>query len=192
MSPLELESDEGEVNVDSSVVEQVPSKTVDLSPRCEKDDSDSSSGTSSSSSSSDTRHSTTPSAAASAGDGSDDEHADSNGYLVTSEDPKFAAERIGAPMNAAFVGGQIIDFLSLQNGGHECQFLSERFGNLDLDAMVEAYDDLALRSFVASRCVSRKLHQRETETSSSSELAALQARVSELENQLASEKERNV
>lgn len=57
--------------------------------------------------------------------------------------------------------------------------------------MVEDCGDLALKSFVAARCVSHKLHQKEIEAPSSSELAALQARVTELGNQLASEKERN-
>lgn len=62
----------------------------------------------------------------------------------------------------------------------------DRSGNLDLETMVEACGDLAFKSFVAARYVSRKIAREKEDATSSVDIATLQARGAKLESQLAS------
>jgi hypothetical protein len=89
------------------------------------------------------------------------------------------------------------------SGGHERKFLEEAgssfaipheeeyFSGFSSEDLVTACGDLALKSFVASRCLARKLEREEKEAkdSSAAAVASLQTRVTKLEKLLATEQE---
>jgi hypothetical protein len=65
----------------------------------------------------------------------------------------------------------------------------EYFGNFSSADLITACDDLALKNFVVSQCLARKLEQEDKEAKESSAAVAtsIQNRVTELEEQLAAE-----
>jgi hypothetical protein len=69
----------------------------------------------------------------------------------------------------------------------------EYFSGFSSEDLVTACGDLALKSFVASRFLARKLEQEEKEVndSSAAAVASLQTRVTELERLLATEQDRS-
>jgi hypothetical protein len=87
------------------------------------------------------------------------------------------------------------------SGDHECKFLGEAgssfaipheeeyIENLSSADLITACGDLALKNFVASRCLARRLEREDKETKESLAVvaASLQNRVTELEKQLAIE-----
>jgi hypothetical protein len=91
------------------------------------------------------------------------------------------------------------------SGGHERKLLEEAgssfaipheeeyFSGLSSKDLVTACGDLALKNFVASRCLARKLEREEKETKDSSAAAvvSLQTRVTELEKLLATKQDRS-
>jgi hypothetical protein len=124
---------------------------------------------------------------------------------VTPEDPQAAATRLQIPAKTKLIGGKQIRFLGLMSGGHECKFLEEAgssfaipheeeyFCGFSSKDLITACGDLALKNFVASRCLTRKLERedKETKESSAAATASLQKWVTVLENLLAAEQNRN-
>jgi hypothetical protein len=124
---------------------------------------------------------------------------------VTPEDPQAAATRLQIPAKTKLIGGKQIRFLGLMSGGHECKFLEEAgssfaipheeeyFCGFSSKDLITACGDLALKNFVASRCLMRKLERedKETKESSAAATASLQKWVTVLENLLAAEQNRN-
>jgi hypothetical protein len=88
---------------------------------------------------------------------------------VTPEEPQAAAARLQILSKAKLIGGKQIRFLGLMSSGHERRFLKEAgstfaipheeeyFSGFSSKDLVTACGDLALKSFVASRCLARKL-----------------------------------
>jgi hypothetical protein len=124
---------------------------------------------------------------------------------VTSEEPQVVVAWLQIPSKAKLIGGKQIRFLGLMSGGHERKFLEEAgssfvipheeeyFSGFSSEDLVTACGDLALKSFVASRFLARKLEQEEKEVndSSAAAVASLQTRVTELERLLATEQDRS-
>jgi hypothetical protein len=93
------------------------------------------------------------------------------------------------------IGGKQIHFLGLMSDGHERKFLEEvgssfaipheeeYFSGFSSADLITACGDMALKNFVASRCLSRKLERedKETKDSSAAAVVSLQTRVIELE-----------
>jgi CHASE1-domain containing sensor protein len=91
------------------------------------------------------------------------------------------------------------------SGGHERKFLDEAlssfaipheeeyFSGFSSKDLVTACGDLALKGFIVSRCLARKLEREEKEAkdSSTAVVASLQTRVTELEKLLATEQDRS-
>jgi hypothetical protein len=91
------------------------------------------------------------------------------------------------------------------SGGHERKFLEEAgssfaipheeeyFGGFSSADLITACGNLALKNFVASRCLARKLEREDKEAKDSLAAAvpSLQTRVTELERLLAAEQDRN-
>jgi hypothetical protein len=135
----------------------------------------------------------------------EEEDPESSNYRVTLEDPQAAATHLQIPAKTKLIGGKQIRFLGLMSGGHERKFLEEAessfaipheeeyFSDFSSKDLITACGDLALKSFVASRCLARKLERedKETKETSASATASLQKRVTELENLLAVEQNRN-
>jgi hypothetical protein len=133
------------------------------------------------------------------------EDPESSNYRVTPEEPQAAAARLQIPSKAKLIGGKQICFLGLMSGGHERKFLEEAgssfaipheeeyFGGFSSADLVTTCGDLALRNFVASRCLARKLERedKETKESSAAAVASLQTRVTELEKLLSAEQDQN-
>jgi hypothetical protein len=215
LSPKEKDSDDdSDVRIMSSVGDapRGPSPAA-FGPEAPKDeDKSSSTSTSSSSSSSDgTEQSASPSATAAekddfvaAAEEDEKEEPDSSSYQVTPEEPQAAAVCLQVPAEAKLIGGKKIRFLGLTSGGHERQFLEEAggsfaipheeeyFGKLSAAELTTACGDLSLKSFVASRCLARRLEQESKEAKEESVAAntSLRNRVAELEGRLAAEQER--
>jgi hypothetical protein len=180
LSPQEKDSDDdSDVRIVSSVGD-APRRPSPIAlgaeaPR-DKDGSSSTSTSSSDTSSDGTEQSTSPSAPAAekddivaeAGD-DEDEEPQSSGYRVTPEEPRAATVRLQVPAEAKLIGGKTIRFLGLTSGGHERQFLEEagasfaipheeeHFGKLTAAELTTACRDLSLKSFIASRCLARRL-----------------------------------
>jgi uncharacterized protein YjaG (DUF416 family) len=103
------------------------------------------------------------------------------------------------------IDGKQIRFLGLMSGGHEHKFLEEAgssfaipheeeyFGGFSSTDLITACGDLALKNFVASRCLARKQEREDKEVKESSAAAAasLQNQVTELEKLLSAEQKRN-
>jgi hypothetical protein len=121
------------------------------------------------------------------------------------EDPQAAATRLQIPAKTKLIGGKQIRFLGLMSGGHERKFLEEvgssfgipheeeYFSGFSSKDLITACGDLALKNFVASQCLARKLKRedKETKESSAAATASLQKWVTELENLVATEQNRN-
>jgi hypothetical protein len=180
LSPKEKDSDDdSDVRIMSSVgdANRRPSPAA-LGPEASQDeDKSSSTSTGSSSSSSDgTDNSASPSTTAAekddlvaAAEEDEEEEPDSSSYQVTPEEPRAAAVRLQVPAEAKLIGGKKIRFLGLTSGGHERQFLEEAgasftipheeeyFGKLTAAELTTACGDLSLKTFIASRCLARRL-----------------------------------
>jgi hypothetical protein len=103
------------------------------------------------------------------------------------------------------IGGNQIRFLGLMSGGHERKFLKEvgssfaipheeeYFSDFSSADLITACGDLALKGFVVSWCLARKLERedKEAKDSSAAVVASLQTRVAELEKLLAAEQDRS-
>jgi hypothetical protein len=103
------------------------------------------------------------------------------------------------------IGGKQIRFLGLMSGGHERKFLEEAgssfaipheeeyFSGFSSEDLVTACGDLALKNFIALRCLARKLEpeEKEMKDSSATTVTSLQTRVTELEKLLATEQDRS-
>jgi hypothetical protein len=119
---------------------------------------------------------------------------------VTPEEPQDVAARLRIPSKAKLIGGKQIRF-GLVSGGHKRKFLEEAgssfaipheeeyFENFSSSDLITACGDLALKNFVASRCLALRLERedKEAKKSSAAVSASLQNRVTELEKQLAAE-----
>lgn len=99
--------------------------------------------------------------------GEDEEKDDSSVYFIAEGDPSEAAIRLCFPLSTRVVGDQHSDALNFYSGGHERRFLAEARESFCLPFMEEKFckaetknilnndEDLALKTFVAARCVSR-------------------------------------
>jgi hypothetical protein len=95
----------------------------------------------------------------------EEEDPESSNYRVTLEDPQAVATRLQIPTKAKLIGGKQIRFLGLMSGGHECKLLEEAgssftipheeeyFDGFSSTDLITACGDLALKIFVASRCL---------------------------------------
>jgi hypothetical protein len=102
---------------------------------------------------------------------------------VTPEDPRAAATHLQIAAKTKLIGGKQIRFLGLMSGGHERKFLEEAgssfaipheeeyFSDFSSKDLVTVCGDLALKKFVASRCLAQKLEQENKETKESSAAA---------------------
>jgi hypothetical protein len=165
---------------------------------------------SSSSSSENTSQSTSPSATGAEKDNSgaeaeEEDEPESSIYRVMPEEPHVVAAQLQIASKAKLIGGKQIRFLGLMSGGHDRRFLDEAgssfaipheeeyFSSFSTKDLVVACGDLALKSFVASRCLARKLEreQQEAKDSLTAVAASLKTRVAELEKLLASEQDQS-
>lgn len=139
-----------------------------------EDKADSSSTDTSDASSSGTEQSTSPSAAASENDctspeDNEEDEPKSSNYRVTPEGPEEPAARVGVHVGAKLIGDKQIRFLNLMSGGHERRFLTkagssfsipheeEHFVTISAKELVVSCGDLALKGFITSCCLARKL-----------------------------------
>jgi hypothetical protein len=183
LSPKENDSDDdSDVRIVSSVGDaprRPSSVALGTEAPHDKDDSSSSSTSSSGSSSDGTEQSVSPSATAAEKDDlvaaaeeeEEEEEPESSSYRLTPEEPRAAAVCLQVPAEAKLIGGKKIRFLGLTSGGHERQFLEEAgasfsipheeefFGKLSAAELTTACGDLSLKSFIASRCLARRLDQ---------------------------------
>jgi hypothetical protein len=135
----------------------------------------------------------------------EEEDPESSNYRVMPEDPQAAATCLQIPTKTKLIGGKQIRFLGLMSGGHKRKFLEEAgssfatphkeeyFSGFSSTDLITACGDLALKKFVASRCLARKLERedKEAKESSAAASASLQNRVTELEKLLAVEQNSN-
>jgi hypothetical protein len=215
LSPKEKDSDDdSDVRIVSSVGDapRKPSPiTLGAKVLRDKDDSSSTSTSSSDTSSDGTEQSASPSAPATDKDDivaeaeeGEDEEPKSSSYRVMPEEPRAAAVRLQASVEAKLIGGKTIHFLGLTSGGHERQFPEEagasfsipheeeHFGKLTTAELTTACGDLSLNAFIAYRCLARRLEQesKESKEESVAAVTSLQNLVAELEGRLAAEQER--
>jgi hypothetical protein len=212
LSPKEKDSDEvSDVRIVSSVGEaprgRSPPHLGDEAP-CDEGKTSSASTSSSSSSTENTGQSASPSATGGEKDcfvteaeeeeAVEEENPESSNYRVTPEEPQAAATHLQIPAETKRIGGKQIRVLGLMSGGHERKFLEEAgssfaipheeeyFSGFSSKDLITACGDLALKNFVASRCLARtpEREDEEAKESSAAATASLQKRVTELEKLL--------
>jgi hypothetical protein len=119
--------------------------------------------------------------------------------------PQAAAARLQIPFKAKLIGGKQICFLGLMSGSHERKFLKEAgssfaiphkeeyFGDFNSVDLITTCGDLALKGFVASQCLARKLERedKEVKDSSAAVVASLQTRMAKLEKILVIEQDQS-
>jgi hypothetical protein len=155
---------------------------------CDEGKSSSASISSSSSSSGNTGQSASPSATDAEkydffAEAKEEEDSESSNYRVMPEEPQAVAAHLQIPSKAKLIGGKQIRFLGLMSGGHERKFLEEDrssfsipheeeyFSGFSSADLITAYGDLALKNFVSSWCLARKLEREEKEMNDSSAAA---------------------
>ena len=116
---------------------------------------------------------------------------DSRSYIVSTSDPVEVASQIGA-FSVKLIGGNIVGSLRYESTDRERGFLTKvgnsfcfplmerRLMNTSMDNMLQCAEDLALKSFVAARCIAPQLR---LESGCASRLAELEERVARLERE---------
>jgi len=124
------------------------------------------------------------------GSGDSSSSSDSSSYFIRDADPENVAAELGAKPTAVRLGGNIVKSLRFERRDRERTLLAAAgesfcFPLMEKDLMdtglkniLENAQDLSLKAFVSARCAARRL---ESESSSKSSVADLEAKVAALE-----------